>query len=78
MPKFKNTVSGVVVSVDAEAAMRLPGSWEPFEDEEQATAPRRRASRKKAEPKSPPTVPDDLSKRAEDVADESGESDDDE
>ena len=69
MPKFKNTVSGVVVSVDAEAAMRPPGSWEPFDDEEQKTAPRRRSPRKKAEPKSPPTVP-------EDVDDEAGESDD--
>lgn len=75
MPKFKNTVSGVVVSVDAEAAMRLPGSWEPF-DEAQKAAPRRRTPRKKAEPKSPPTIPDDLTEKVEDVTDDAGESDD--
>lgn len=76
MPKFKNTVSGVVVSVDAEAAMRLPGSWEPLDEATQTQAPRRKGSRKKAEPKSPPTIPDDLTEKVEDAADEARESDD--
>jgi len=48
MARFKNTVSGVVVDVDASAAMRLPGSWEPLDEEPKKTA-RKRPS-KKTEP----------------------------
>lgn len=57
MPRFKNTVSGVVVSVDAEAAMRLLvlGSWKPIDEEPtqaaKKTTPRKRtSSRRKVEP----------------------------
>lgn len=48
MARFRNTVSGVVVSVDSEAPM-LPGSWEPYEEptgETKKTTARKRPSRK--------------------------------
>lgn len=65
MPRFRNSVSGVVVSVDTEAAMRLPGSWEPFEGEGSQATPaatkttRKRSSRKKADSEPEPTSTDD-------------------
>lgn len=59
MARFKNAVSGVVVSVDAEAAMRLPGSWEPLDEEPagaaKKTTPRKRtSSRRKTDPEPSP------------------------
>ena len=57
MARFKNTVSGVVVDVDASAAMRLPGTWEAL-DAPQAEEPkkttRKRPSHKKSEPEPEP------------------------
>lgn len=46
MPRFKNAVSGVVVSVDEEAAMRLPDTWKPL-DEEPTRAAKKTTTRKR-------------------------------
>lgn len=53
MARFRNTVSGVVVDVDASAAMRLPGSWEAL-DAPKAEEPRKTA-RKRPSKKTEPT-----------------------
>lgn len=47
MPRFRNTVNGVVVSVDEEAGMPLAGSWEPVEEESTKASKSKRASQKK-------------------------------
>lgn len=61
MARFKNTVSGVVVSVDSEAPM-LPGSWEPYKEptgETKKTTARKRPSRKTTETDSAPDANSD-------------------
>jgi hypothetical protein len=64
MARFKNRVSGVVVSVDEEAAMRLPDTWEPLDEEptkaaKKTTTRKRTSSRQKAEPTPAPAETDD-------------------
>lgn len=51
MARYRNTVNGVVVSMDDDAPM-LPGSWEPYEEDQEtrkATPRKRTSSRRKAE-----------------------------